>query len=96
MAPYHLRLDWLLWFVPLSPAYGDPWLERFLRALLAGEPDVLSLLDHNPFPDSPPTAVRVRRYRYRFTTRAEKRETGRYWSRELLGDVVRPVSLPAR
>lgn len=96
VAPYHLRLDWLLWFVPLSPAYGDPWLEPFLRALLAGEPDVLALLDRNPYPDAPPTAVRVRRYRYRFTTRAEKRATGRYWSRELIGDVVRPVSLPAR
>lgn len=96
VAPYHLRLDWLLWFVPLSTAYADPWLEPFLLALLRGDEDVLSLVDRNPFPDRPPTAVRVRRYRYRFTTRAEKRATGRWWERQLLGEVVRPVSLPRR
>src|SRR5262249_42384222 len=22
VAPYHLRLDWLMWFLPLSPRYG--------------------------------------------------------------------------
>ncbi len=96
VAPYHLRLDWLMWFVPLSPAYADPWLEPLLHGLLANEPDIVSLLGRNPFPHEPPTAVRIRRYRYRFTTRAEKRATGRYWSRELLGEVVRPVSLPVR
>ncbi len=93
VAPYHLRLDWLLWFVPLSPAYADPWLVPFLRALLENDDDVLSLIDENPFPDVPPTAVRARRYRYRFTTRAERRETGAFWHRQLLGDFVRPTSL---
>ncbi len=95
VAPYHLRLDWLLWFVPLSPAYADPWLEPFLLGLLRGDPDILSLVDRNPFPDEPPVAIRVRRFRYRFTTGAEKRRTGRWWDRELLGEVVRPVRLPA-
>jgi len=93
VAPYHLRLDWLLWFVPLSTSYADPWLGPFLRRLLAGDPDVLSLVDRNPFPDAPPTAVRVRRYRYRFTTRAQRRETGAFWVRQLLGDLVRPMTL---
>ena len=96
VAPYHLRLDWLLWFVPLSAGYADPWLEPFLLGLLRGDPDVLSLIDRNPFPGRPPGAVRVRRYRYRFTTRAEKRQTGQWWNRQLLGEVVRPVSLPVQ
>jgi len=96
VAPYHLRLDWLLWFVPLSPAYADPWLGRFLLALLEGNEGVLSLVARNPFPDRPPAAVRVRRYRYRFATRAERRGTGACWTRQLVGEEVRPVTLERR
>jgi hypothetical protein len=92
VAPYHLRLDWLLWFVPLSTAYADPWLGPFLRGLLDNDPDICSLLGRNPFPDEPPKAVRVRRYRYRYTTRAERRETGQYWWRTPMGELVRPVT----
>ena len=25
-APYHLRLDWLMWFAALSPSYAQPWI----------------------------------------------------------------------
>jgi hypothetical protein len=32
-------------------------------------------------------------YRYRFTTAAERRETGAWWHRELLGDYLPPVAL---
>ena len=92
VAPYHLRLDWLLWFVPLSPSYAEPWLGPLLQRLLENDPDVLALIDHNPFPDEPPAAIRVWRYRYRFTTRAERRDTGAYWSREELGEMVRPIT----
>ena len=30
-APYHLRLDWLMWFAALSPAYARTWFEPALR-----------------------------------------------------------------
>lgn len=92
VAPYHLRLDWLLWFVPLSPSYADPWFLPLVERLLENDPAVLSLIDHNPFPDEPPTAIRARRYRYRFTTRAERKQTGAYWHRQELGEFVRPVT----
>ncbi len=92
VAPYHLRLDWLLWFVPLSSSYAEPWFVPLLRGLLANDPDILSLIGHDPFPDAPPVAVRVRRYRYRYTTRAERKQTGDFWSRTLLGEFVRPVT----
>src|SRR3954464_8850377 len=36
-APYHLRLDWLMWFVGLNPGYGGRWLPVFLRRLLEGD-----------------------------------------------------------
>ena len=68
-APYHLRLDWLMWFAALSPAYADRWFVAFLRRLLAGDAATCGSCAHNPFPDEPPAVVRARLYHYRFTTR---------------------------
>jgi hypothetical protein len=93
-APYHLRLDWLMWFAPLSPSYSRGWFPRLLVKLLEGDPATLKLLRHNPFPGAPPTVIRARLYRYRFTTRAEKHATGAWWHRELVGEFAGPVSLP--
>jgi hypothetical protein len=92
-APYHLRLDWLMWFLPLSPAYGEAWFVRFLQALLRNDTAVIGLLRTNPFRDRPPTAVRARLYRYRFTTWRERRQTGAWWIREPIGEFVPPVIL---
>jgi hypothetical protein len=91
-APYHLRLDWLMWFAALSPTYGHPWFARLLARLLEGDRDTVRLLAHNPFPDAPPAVVRARLYRYRFTTRAEHRADGTWWHRELVGDYAGPVT----
>jgi len=93
VAPYHLRLDWLMWFAALSTRYSDQWLRPFLVKLLTGDSAALSLLRHNPFPDAPPRRVRARYYRYRFTTWRDRRETGVWWVRELIGDYVPPVGL---
>ncbi len=93
VAPYHLRLDWLMWFVPLSPAYAGAWFRRLLQRLLEGDRATLRLLADNPFPDRPPDLLRAQMYRYRFTTRAERRATGRWWERELEGTFVGPVTL---
>jgi hypothetical protein len=95
-APYHLRLDWQLWFAAMRPRPGprQRWFLAFLEALLEHDPAVRSLLGDDPFPDGPPERVRVLRYRYRFTTPAERAETGQWWHRERLGTYVGPVSLP--
>lgn len=93
VAPYHLRLDWLMWFCALSPRYARTWLPALLEALLTDDRQVLGLLRHNPFPDAPPTHVRARLYQYRFATRREKREHGRHWIRHPAGDLVPAVSL---
>ncbi|HET9754394.1 MAG TPA: lipase maturation factor family protein, partial [Myxococcales bacterium] len=53
-APYHLRLDWLMWFAALSPAYAEPWLGRLVRKLLENDRAILRLIRRNPFPDRPP------------------------------------------
>ncbi len=93
VAPYHLRLDWLMWFAALSPAYAEDWLVPFLAKLLEGDPAVLRLLRRNPFPHRPPARVRALFYHYRFTTRRERRETGAWWARELVGHYLRPMAL---
>jgi hypothetical protein len=94
VAPYHLRLDWLMWFVGIQPRYGARWLLPFARLLLEGDRATLRLLRRSPFPpESPPAFVRMRLFRYRFTTRAERRETGAWWVRTPIGVLVDPVSL---
>ncbi|MCM2579633.1 lipase maturation factor family protein [Streptomyces meridianus] len=93
-APYHLRLDWMMWFAALSPAYAGAWFTAFAEALLRNEPSVLRLLRTNPFPDAPPVHVRALLYRYRFTTPAERRRTGAWWERTLVREYLPPVRLP--
>ncbi|MET9648196.1 lipase maturation factor family protein [Streptomyces syringium] len=92
-APYHLRLDWLMWFAGISPSYAQPWFGPFVERLLEGDPATLRLLRHNPFPDAPPTHVRARVYLYRFTTRQERRATGAWWHRTLEHEFLPPVAL---
>ena len=93
IAPYHLRLDWLMWFAAFSPTARDPWFIHFVQKLLEGDRAILSLLKENPFPDAPPKYIRAQRYIYRFTNWDEKQKTGNWWKRELAGDYLPAVSL---
>jgi hypothetical protein len=86
LAPYHLRLDWQLWFAGMSPLGRQPWLVHLVWKLLHNDPTVLTLVAHNPFPDKAPTWIRILRYRYHFGA-----ET--WWEREQLEVVLKPVSL---
>jgi len=95
IAPYHLRLDWLMWFAALSPGYAHGWLVAFLGRLLENDRATLALLRRNPFPDAPPRYVRATLYRYRFTTRGERRESGDWWRREWIGEYTPPIALRA-
>jgi Lipase maturation factor len=93
VAPYHLRLDWLMWFAALSPGYAEPWLPRLAAKLLEGDEATLRLLHRrgNPFPDRPPAFVRARLFRYRYSTRAERRANGAWWVRTEVGIYLPPV-----
>ena len=93
VAPYHLRLDWLMWFAAMSDIRHYPWLYRLAERLLQGDREVLGLLARDPFPDAPPRYVRMRIYRYRFTSPEEKKATGHWWSRTLAGEYLEPVAL---
>ncbi|MFB6300056.1 MAG: lipase maturation factor family protein [Halobacteriales archaeon] len=92
-APYHLRLDWQLWFAAMSPSpRRHPWFNTLLERLLEGDQATVQLLRTNPFPEEPPTYVRAIRYRYEFTTKAKRKRSGRWWTRERLGTYVGPIS----
>jgi hypothetical protein len=92
VAPYHLRLDWLMWFAALSPAYARTWFVALVAKLLDNDQATLKLLRANPFPDQPPARIRARLYRYRFTSRDERRESGAWWIRHLVGEYLPPVA----
>jgi hypothetical protein len=93
-APYHLRLDWLMWFLALGSP-GERWFLPLLVRLLEADRPTLKLLGRDPFRGQPPRWVRAKIYRYRFSTREEKRTTGDVWVREELGLFRAPVSLRA-
>jgi hypothetical protein len=93
IAPYHLRLDWLMWFAAMSEYRDYPWFVNFVAKLLDDDKAVLSLLRENPFPDRPPRYVRATLYEYHFTTPEERRRTGNWWTRTATRPYFPPVSL---
>ncbi|HYV98089.1 MAG TPA: lipase maturation factor family protein [Gemmatimonadaceae bacterium] len=93
LAPYHRRLDWLMWFIPLDPGYADGWYPALVARLLQNDAATLSLMASNPFPDAPPKWIRARAYEYEFTTADEKKSTGDWWKRTRTGDFMGPISL---
>lgn len=93
IAPYHLRLDWLMWFAAMSSYQDYPWFVNFVAKLLEGQRNVLSLLRVNPFPQKPPRYIRAQLYEYHFTTPAARRQTGAWWTRKLIAPYFPAVSL---
>jgi hypothetical protein len=91
--PYMPRLDWQMWFAALSEPEGPPWFRNLLARLLQGAPDVLALLEKNPFPGKPPRTIRARLFEYRFTDPAERSRTGAWWRREEKGVYFPAASL---
>jgi hypothetical protein len=84
-APYQPRFEWNLWFASL----GD-WQENNLvplteKRLLENDPDVLALFRSNPFGPTPPRYARAVLWQYWFTSMEEKRRTGNWWRRDLMG-----------
>jgi hypothetical protein len=103
IAPYHLRLDWMMWFLPFSatlvenrlflPRVPEIWFLRLIEKLLEHDRPTLKLLRSTPFPSAPPARIRAAFYRYEFTTQAERKATGDWWRRERIGEFFPPVSL---
>jgi hypothetical protein len=84
-----------MWFAALDPRTMEPWLGNLLVRLLEGSAPVLALLGHNPFPDAPPHRIRLSVYRYEFATLAQRRTSGLWWQRTLVGRYA-PMALRDR
>ncbi|HEU4982125.1 MAG TPA: lipase maturation factor family protein [Acidobacteriaceae bacterium] len=84
-APYQPRFDWNLWFASLGDWQQNDLVPLTEQKLLAGSPSVLHLFAGNPFPNMPPRYVRAVLWQYWFTSLDEKRKTGDWWTRKLLG-----------
>jgi hypothetical protein len=102
VAPYHLRLDWLMWFLPFSVhvqkngiylAGYEFWFIKFIEKLLRNDKEMVSLLKKNPFTNDPPKYIRARFFHYKFTNFKELFATKAWWTREYLGDYLPPISL---
>jgi hypothetical protein len=93
IAPYHLRLDWLMWFAAMSSPSDYPWFPQLLLKILEGDTAMLSLMRSNPFPHRPPRWIRAQLYLYTFTSAEERRQTGRVWNRRLVAPYYPPVRL---
>lgn len=93
VAPYHLRLDWLMWFAGFTPYYQEPWFINFVAKLLQNDSVTLSLIRINPFLGQSPKYVRALLYEYHFTTPEEHQRSGAWWNRVLVGNYFPAVSL---
>jgi lipase maturation factor 1 len=84
-APYQPRFEWNLWFASLGDWQQSNFVALSEERLLESDPDVLALFKGNPFVEAPPRYVRAMLWQYWFTTMDEKRRTGNWWRRRLLG-----------
>ena len=90
VAPYHLRLDWQIWFAAMASPGEYPWTIHFVWKLLHNDPGTLSLLAKNPFPGAPPRYIRATLYRYHFTPLDV--HDGTWWRRERIRTWLPAVS----
>src|SRR5262249_52646972 len=91
IAPYHLRLDWLMWLAAMSAPDEQPWLPALIVKLLQGDPPTLGHMRANTFSDRPPRYMRGLYYEYRFTTPNELGQEGEWWKKNLIGVYFRPA-----
>ena len=84
-----------MWFAALGNFRQNLWFVGFVLRLLQGSPEVLRLLEKDPFPEHPPRYIRAMIYDYSFTTWEERRKTGAWWKREPIGIYLPPVSMRA-
>jgi hypothetical protein len=90
-APYHLRLDWQMWFAAMRPR-PRYWMVGMLDKILRNDSAFTSLLHRNPFEGTDgPDEVRVQRFQYEYTDPGEWWETGHWWKRRYVDQLFRPM-----
>lgn len=79
VAPHQPRVDFQLWFYGLSNRRTPPWVRALVERVCV-DPAVVQPLFRTRLP-ARPEAVRLVYWRYHFTTRADRRRTGAWWTR---------------
>jgi len=95
VAPHQPRLDWQMWFAALGDYRQNQWFINFCYRLLQAKPEVIRLLQTNPFPNAPPKYIRAVVYEYNFTDRRTRKRDGTWWRREFKGYYCPTISLRA-
>jgi len=92
ITPYHLRLDWLMWFAAFGNYQQHPWLLHLTAKLLVNDPLVSSLIAINPFleDEKPPTFIRAEHYVYEYSIQDDDTN---WWKRKRKGEYFPAVSL---
>lgn len=88
--PYHLHLDWQIWFSGMRPQLQEEWLFRLAVRLLENNSLIKSMFASTPF-DEAPTFIKMDLYKYRFSDFSDWPE--KWWERELLQEYMPPISL---
>ncbi len=89
IAPYHLRLDWQMWFAAMASPNEYPWTLNLVWKLLRNDSGAVGLFRSNPFPNQPPRYIRAVLYRYSFV---RPNPRGVWWKRERVGLWLPPLS----
>lgn len=90
ITPYHLRLDWQMWFSAMRPKIGEPWLVNLAQKMLKNDPAVSRLVAKNPFHESEsPQFIKMDLYRYQFAPSG----SDQWWQRQYLKEYLPPISL---
>jgi lipase maturation factor 1 len=84
-APYQPRFDWNLWFASLGGWQQNEIVPVTEEKLLTNDRDVVGLFRSDPFNGTAPRFVRAVLWQYWFTSMEEKRRTGNWWRRTMLG-----------
>ena len=93
VAPHQPRLDWQMWFAALGNYRDNPWFSNFMYRLLSASPDVLRLVEKDPFAGHRPKYVRALAFEYRFSDIHYKETTQMWWQKEPKGMYFPPSSL---
>ena len=89
LGPYHLRLDWLIWFAAMHDRLNDSWVLHLVWKLLDGDQEIRKLIAVDPFDGKAPRFVRIRRFVYHLQAYASPT----WWTRDHEELWLSPVAL---
>src|ERR1700685_1334143 len=87
IAPWFARFEATLQIA----TYTNPrsrLMPKVAAKLIERNPDVMALFKEDPFPDKPPTMIRMPVYLMKYTDPATHRKTGLYWTKTRVGEFL--------